>query len=151
MGRAKDGSTFPLSLKLKPDPESGLMASVWVFCTISGLITLLPDGTIYGINHNFALMLFGYGKSDLLGKVCLHGARSELVLGVMGSSSRATSDPAEALWTLIWHWHWGGLWGHSHTCPALGPRMGMTWVGISSKDSASPEGCGPSAPLACLG
>lgn len=76
MGRAKDGSTFPLSLKLKPNPESGLMASVWVFCTISGLITLLPDGTIYGINHNFALMLFGYGKSDLVGKVCLHGARS---------------------------------------------------------------------------
>lgn len=76
VGRAKDGSTFPLSLKLKPNPERGLMASVWVFCTISGLITLLPDGTIYGINHNFALMLFGYGKSDLLGKVCLHGARS---------------------------------------------------------------------------
>lgn len=55
-------------------PEQGYWASVWVFCTISGLITLLPDGTIYGINHNFALMLFGYGKTELLGKVGLVAA-----------------------------------------------------------------------------
>ncbi|XP_023578007.1 PAS domain-containing serine/threonine-protein kinase [Octodon degus] len=80
VGRAKDGSTFPLSLKLKPKRgeeavakgkaalEQGYWASVWVFCTISGLITLLPDGTIYGINHSFALMLFGYEKAELLGK-----------------------------------------------------------------------------------
>ncbi|KAM5228661.1 LOW QUALITY PROTEIN: PAS domain-containing serine/threonine-protein kinase [Ctenodactylus gundi] len=80
VGRARDGTTFPLSLKLKPKPSSevaanseanselGYWASVWVFCTISGLITLLPDGTIYGINHSFALMLFGYGKTELLGK-----------------------------------------------------------------------------------
>lgn len=81
VGRAKDGTTFPLSLKLKCGPHSeeaeggqvapaqGYAASVWAFSTISGLITLLPDGTIYGINHSFALMLFGYGKSELLGKV----------------------------------------------------------------------------------
>uniref|UniRef100_G3SSZ7 PAS domain-containing serine/threonine-protein kinase n=1 Tax=Loxodonta africana TaxID=9785 RepID=G3SSZ7_LOXAF len=80
VGRARDGTTFPLSLKLKfkpgsNDAEGGLplpapvyTASVWVFCTISGLVTLLPDGTIYGINHSFALMLFGYGKAELLGK-----------------------------------------------------------------------------------
>ncbi|XP_040306332.1 PAS domain-containing serine/threonine-protein kinase isoform X2 [Herpailurus yagouaroundi] len=80
VGRAKDGTTFPLSLKLKSEtrsemvedgravPERGYSASVWVFSTISGLITLLPDGTIYGINHSFALMLFGYGKTELLGK-----------------------------------------------------------------------------------
>uniref|UniRef100_A0A8C4LIT9 PAS domain-containing serine/threonine-protein kinase n=1 Tax=Equus asinus asinus TaxID=83772 RepID=A0A8C4LIT9_EQUAS len=80
VGRAKDGTTFPLSLKLKSKPSSeeaedgkaapkwGYSASIWVFSTISGLITLLPDGTIYGINHSFALMLFGYGKTELLGK-----------------------------------------------------------------------------------
>ncbi|XP_037380198.1 PAS domain-containing serine/threonine-protein kinase [Talpa occidentalis] len=79
VGRATDGTTFPLSLKLKPAPSGegaagggappgGYSASVWVFSTISGLITLLPDGTIYGINHSFALMLFGYGKAELLGK-----------------------------------------------------------------------------------
>ncbi|XP_075386513.1 PAS domain-containing serine/threonine-protein kinase isoform X1 [Tenrec ecaudatus] len=78
VGRARDGTTFPLSLKLKcqPGPEdthSGeptptYAASVWVFCTLSGLITLLPDGTIYGVNHSFALLLFGYGKAELLGK-----------------------------------------------------------------------------------
>lgn len=81
VGRARDGTTFPLSLKLKSEsssemvedssavPEWGYSASIWVFSTISGLITLLPDGTIYGINHSFALMLFGYGKTELLGKV----------------------------------------------------------------------------------
>ncbi|XP_068400163.1 PAS domain-containing serine/threonine-protein kinase [Eschrichtius robustus] len=80
VGRAKDGTTFPLSLKLnskpgnaeaadgKAAPDRGYSASIWVFSTISGLITLLPDGTIYGINHSFALMLFGYGKDELLGK-----------------------------------------------------------------------------------
>ncbi|XP_012907335.1 PAS domain-containing serine/threonine-protein kinase isoform X2 [Mustela putorius furo] len=80
VGRAKDGTTFPLSLKLKSQsssetaedgrmvPEWSYSASIWVFSTISGLITLLPDGTIYGINHSFALMLFGYGKTELLGK-----------------------------------------------------------------------------------
>ncbi|KAG8508292.1 PAS domain-containing serine/threonine-protein kinase [Galemys pyrenaicus] len=79
VGRATDGTTFPLSLKLKTlpsgegaagggAPPDGFSASVWVFSTISGLITLLPDGTIYGINHSFALMLFGYGKTELLGK-----------------------------------------------------------------------------------
>ncbi|KAM5271055.1 PAS domain-containing serine/threonine-protein kinase isoform 2-T4 [Hipposideros larvatus] len=80
VGRAKDGTTFPLSLKLKCGPsskeaegsqvapEQSYTASVWAFSTISGLITLLPDGTIYGINHSFALTLSGYGKSELLGK-----------------------------------------------------------------------------------
>lgn len=80
VGRARDGTTFPLSLKLKSKAngkaeaeseaasEPGYQASVWVFCTISGLITLLPDGTIYGVNHSFALMLFGYKKTELLGK-----------------------------------------------------------------------------------
>ncbi|XP_072474897.1 PAS domain-containing serine/threonine-protein kinase isoform X2 [Notamacropus eugenii] len=79
-GRAKDGSAFPLSLKLRMDipyeEEEGLeasslhiySASLWIFTTISGLITLLSDGTIYGINRNFALTLFGYEKADVLGK-----------------------------------------------------------------------------------
>lgn len=92
VGRAKDGTTFPLSLKLKHKPsseeaeagqaapEQGYLASVWVFFTISGLITLLPDGTIYGINHSFALMLFGYGRTELLGKVgppCMAGSEPQ--------------------------------------------------------------------------
>ncbi|KAM9084941.1 PAS domain-containing serine/threonine-protein kinase isoform 2-T3 [Megaptera novaeangliae] len=80
VGRAKDGTTFPLSLKLKSRPGNaeaaggkaapgrGYSASIWVFSTASGLITLLPDGTIYGISPSFALMLFGYGKDELLGK-----------------------------------------------------------------------------------
>ncbi|XP_054426386.1 PAS domain-containing serine/threonine-protein kinase [Pteronotus mesoamericanus] len=75
VGRARDGTAFPLSLKLKAGPGAavagatpGYSASVWVFFTISGLITLLPDGTIHGINHSFALMLFGYGRTELLGK-----------------------------------------------------------------------------------
>ncbi|KAG6921504.1 PAS domain containing serine/threonine kinase [Chelydra serpentina] len=91
VGRAREGTTFPLSLKLRtslPDEdqvplvEDGLLqecktgsstnysysATIWVFTAISGLITLQQDGTIYGINNSFALMLFGYEKKELLGK-----------------------------------------------------------------------------------
>lgn len=99
VGRTREGTTFPLSLKLKvnfppekatlvqdnPVPvlesenaedytaafsmESSFAATVWVFTTISGLITVQADGTIYGINNTFSLMLFGYEKRELLGKV----------------------------------------------------------------------------------
>ncbi|KYO24820.1 PAS domain-containing serine/threonine-protein kinase [Alligator mississippiensis] len=91
VGRAREGTTFPLSLKLKatfpdedkaPELKDGVLqegntgpskdysycATVWVFTTISGLILLQPDGTIHGINSSFALMLFGYEKKELLGK-----------------------------------------------------------------------------------
>ncbi|KAJ7324939.1 hypothetical protein JRQ81_017959 [Phrynocephalus forsythii] len=98
VGRAREGTTFPLSLKLKvkfpveggvpaqdiPEPEPdadasdhgatslpadcSFCATIWVFTTISGLITVLADGTIYGINNTFSLMLFGYEKKELLGK-----------------------------------------------------------------------------------
>lgn len=44
-------------------------ATVVVFSTISGLITVQSDGTVCGIKDNFALMLFGYEKKELLGKV----------------------------------------------------------------------------------
>lgn len=44
-------------------------ATVMVFSTISGLITVRSDGTICGIKDSFALMLFGYEKKELLGKV----------------------------------------------------------------------------------
>lgn len=99
VGRAREGTTFPLSLKLKlsfpaegenpleddPVPEldadssedslatlpvdCSFCATVWVFTTISGLITIQADGTIYGINNTFSLMLFGYEEKELLGKV----------------------------------------------------------------------------------
>ncbi|XP_053160324.1 PAS domain-containing serine/threonine-protein kinase isoform X2 [Hemicordylus capensis] len=98
VGRAREGTTFPLSLKLKvsfpaadatavlddPAPvldaesledgtpplpmECSFCATIWVFTTISGLITVQADGTIYGINNTFSLMLFGYEKKELLGK-----------------------------------------------------------------------------------
>ncbi|XP_074820329.1 PAS domain-containing serine/threonine-protein kinase isoform X1 [Natator depressus] len=91
IGRAREGTTFPLSLKLRaslPDEDQvsvikdGLLqefktgsstdcsysATVWVFTALSGLITLQRDGSIYGINNSFALMLFGYEKKELLGK-----------------------------------------------------------------------------------
>ncbi|KAH0623978.1 hypothetical protein JD844_007211 [Phrynosoma platyrhinos] len=98
VGRTRQGTTFPLSLKLKvnfPVQESvpvqenhepeldadisegsttslpincSFCATIWVFTTISGLITVQADGTIYGINNTFSLMLFGYEKNELLGK-----------------------------------------------------------------------------------
>uniref|UniRef100_A0A8C8VLZ1 PAS domain-containing serine/threonine-protein kinase n=1 Tax=Pelusios castaneus TaxID=367368 RepID=A0A8C8VLZ1_9SAUR len=74
VGRAREGTTFPLSLKLMKcktgsSADYSYSATIWVFTAISGLITLQPDGTIYGINNSFALMLFGYEKKELLGKV----------------------------------------------------------------------------------
>ncbi|XP_026550713.1 PAS domain-containing serine/threonine-protein kinase [Notechis scutatus] len=97
VGRAREGTTFPLSLKLKVSPrvdevisvsddsppamdvevlenstslpmDCCFCATIWVFTTISGLVTVQADGTIYGINNTFSLMLFGYEKKELLGK-----------------------------------------------------------------------------------
>uniref|UniRef100_A0A8C5S1S4 PAS domain-containing serine/threonine-protein kinase n=1 Tax=Laticauda laticaudata TaxID=8630 RepID=A0A8C5S1S4_LATLA len=76
VGRAREGTTFPLSLKLKVILENStslpmdccFSATIWVFTTISGLVTVQADGTIYGINNTFSLMLFGYEKKELLGK-----------------------------------------------------------------------------------
>ncbi|NXF18192.1 PASK kinase, partial [Rhodinocichla rosea] len=87
-GRCREGTMFPLSLKLEvthleqqqamqkdeiPQAEGSLpgyqySATVVVFSSISGLITVQSDGIICGITDSFALMLFGYEKKDLLGK-----------------------------------------------------------------------------------
>ncbi|KAM9378376.1 PAS domain-containing serine/threonine-protein kinase [Phaethornis superciliosus] len=91
IGQSREGDMFPLSLKLQvslleekraavqkdgvQQTEKGgsftgyhYSATVVVFCTISGLITVQSDGTICGIKDSFALMLFGYEKKELLGK-----------------------------------------------------------------------------------
>ncbi|XP_062439081.1 PAS domain-containing serine/threonine-protein kinase [Rhea pennata] len=91
VGRSREGNTFPLSLKLQasaleedkaavqkdgiPQTEKETSftdyhysATVRVFSTISGIVTLQPDGTIHGIKDSFALTLFGYEKKELLGK-----------------------------------------------------------------------------------
>ncbi|XP_060066134.1 PAS domain-containing serine/threonine-protein kinase-like [Ylistrum balloti] len=83
-GRTREGSSFPLSMFVKlsaeverdneiesrPDHEDDgvYLGIVWVFSGISGLITLLPSGKIHTINDNFALLLFGYSKAQLIGK-----------------------------------------------------------------------------------
>ncbi|KFQ61691.1 PAS domain-containing serine/threonine-protein kinase, partial [Pelecanus crispus] len=91
VGRSREDNMFPLSLKLQvslleedqaavqkdgvPQTEKGgsftgyhYSATVVVFSTVSGLITVQSDGTICGIKDSFALMLFGYEKKELLGK-----------------------------------------------------------------------------------
>uniref|UniRef100_A0A663LSX2 PAS domain-containing serine/threonine-protein kinase n=1 Tax=Athene cunicularia TaxID=194338 RepID=A0A663LSX2_ATHCN len=91
VGQSREGNMFPLSLKLQVnlleedqatmqkygvlDTEEGgsftgycYSATVVVFSTISGLITVQSDGTICGIKDSFALMLFGYEEKELLGK-----------------------------------------------------------------------------------
>ncbi|XP_029882831.1 PAS domain-containing serine/threonine-protein kinase isoform X4 [Aquila chrysaetos chrysaetos] len=91
VGRSREGNAFPLSLKLQvslleedqaavqkdgvPQTEKEgsftgyhYSATVVVFSTISGLVTVESDGTICGIKDSFALMLFGYEKKELLGK-----------------------------------------------------------------------------------
>ncbi|KAH7967933.1 hypothetical protein HPB52_004172 [Rhipicephalus sanguineus] len=94
-GRTRDGSTFPLSILLEPvssddQGDSSVCNSqaatttadsspvapvasvyrgvVWVFANISGMITVLPDGSIHSCNTNFSLMLFGYTQNQLQGK-----------------------------------------------------------------------------------
>ncbi|NXY25612.1 PASK kinase, partial [Atrichornis clamosus] len=89
VGQSREGDMFPLSLKLEvslleeeqatvqkdgiPQTEGSLpgyqySATVVVFSTISGLITVQSDGIICDIKDSFALMLFGYEKKDLVGK-----------------------------------------------------------------------------------
>ena len=46
-------------------------AKVIVHAVLSGMISFLPNGTIHGCNHHFALMLFGYSQQELLKKVPL--------------------------------------------------------------------------------
>ncbi|XP_069069758.1 PAS domain-containing serine/threonine-protein kinase isoform X7 [Pleurodeles waltl] len=91
VGLTREGTTFPLSLKLRATvsdeegnpviedlskdesrnvPIMGVTytATIWVFTSVSGLITLHADATIYGINNCFSLTLFGYNREELLGK-----------------------------------------------------------------------------------
>ncbi|KAK3579787.1 hypothetical protein CHS0354_022096 [Potamilus streckersoni] len=84
-GRTRDGATFPLSIAVKLDEEDEddedsrlvppsfedstvYFGVIWVFANISGMITFLPDGCIHSINDNFALMLFGYAATEVIGK-----------------------------------------------------------------------------------
>ncbi|XP_076082867.1 PAS domain-containing serine/threonine-protein kinase-like [Mytilus galloprovincialis] len=85
-GRTKDGVPFPLSISVKmaseieddprnipPNQQDGCydniyLGIVWVFSSISGLITFFPDGKIQSINENFSRLLFGYSSDELIGK-----------------------------------------------------------------------------------
>ena len=58
-----DGQPHPLR------DASHVDAKVEVYAALSGMISFLPDGTIHGCNHHFALMLFGYSQPELLKKV----------------------------------------------------------------------------------
>jgi hypothetical protein len=52
------------------EDEDGLYeAVVCVYLNISGLITVLPDGSIHSVNEHFALLLFGQSKASLIGQV----------------------------------------------------------------------------------
>ncbi|CAJ0946238.1 unnamed protein product, partial [Ranitomeya imitator] len=74
VGVTRNGATFPLSLTLIKDfpdevtPVDEYYASLSVLSSISGLITLFPDGIIQGINGTFSRSLFGYDRTQLLGK-----------------------------------------------------------------------------------
>ncbi|KAG8541983.1 hypothetical protein GDO81_027738 [Engystomops pustulosus] len=75
VGVTRNGATFPLSLTLINDfpdevsPVEEYYASLSVLSSINGLITLSPDGNIQGINGTFSRSLFGYDRTQLLGKV----------------------------------------------------------------------------------
>ncbi|CAH2246727.1 PAS domain-containing serine threonine- kinase [Pelobates cultripes] len=74
VGITRDGATFPLTLNLLENPLEGVpgveeyCARLHVLSSISGLITLRPDGSIHGLNGSFSAALFGYDSTQLLGK-----------------------------------------------------------------------------------
>jgi len=81
-GRLTDGTAFPLTVqltskihdansrdKMKRPKDVIYTGKVTVYATLSGMITFLPDGTIHGCNHHFALMLTGYSGDQLKGQV----------------------------------------------------------------------------------
>ncbi|XP_042895540.1 PAS domain-containing serine/threonine-protein kinase isoform X3 [Parasteatoda tepidariorum] len=83
-GKTKDNFKFPLNINIKhcsvdeslesfsgDQLRSELPAyegTVSVFSTISGMITILPNGSIHSCNTNFSMMLFGYAQSELVGE-----------------------------------------------------------------------------------
>jgi hypothetical protein len=66
--------SFMIALVLTDGGYSNIyLGIVWVFSSISGLITFLPDGRIQSINENFSRLLFGYNSDELIGQViCFH-------------------------------------------------------------------------------
>lgn len=80
-GRTRNGVYFPLTVMFKNEcsntndiSDDKTVANViyngiiWVFANISGMITILPNGTIHSCNTNFSQMLFGFSQDELIGK-----------------------------------------------------------------------------------
>ena len=80
-GKTKSGTCFPLILDLmvaREFIEQGLSVLlsfnallplvITVFRSVSGLVSLKENGTIYGCNHNFSSFIFGYGDVELRGE-----------------------------------------------------------------------------------
>ncbi|XP_067138558.1 PAS domain-containing serine/threonine-protein kinase-like [Centruroides vittatus] len=80
-GRTRNGAYFPLTVMFKHECDNSndisddkVLANViysgviWVFANISGMITILPNGTIHSCNTNFSQMLFGFSQEELIGK-----------------------------------------------------------------------------------
>ncbi|KAM9316466.1 PAS domain-containing serine/threonine-protein kinase [Gastrophryne carolinensis] len=74
VGVSRDDITFPLAVTLIEgvvEDESSVeeyYASMTVLSSLTGLVTLLPDGSIKGLNGTFSQLLFGYDRSQLLDK-----------------------------------------------------------------------------------
>ncbi|KAG8445392.1 hypothetical protein GDO86_010249 [Hymenochirus boettgeri] len=74
VGVTRDGATFPLRLSLldvsieEGTPLEAYCATLSVLSSVSGLITLYPDGIIHGLNGSFSSSLFGYDQAQLIGK-----------------------------------------------------------------------------------
>ncbi|KAI6652092.1 hypothetical protein LOD99_4637 [Oopsacas minuta] len=77
-GKTKSGTFFPLILDLMVareflDQGASVLLSlnalfpiaITVFRSVSGLVSLKENGTIYGCNHNFSSFIFGYGDVEL--------------------------------------------------------------------------------------
>ena len=67
---SNEGKDDPLGASTGSHVDFFVTGKVIVYSSLSGMVSLLPDGTIHGCNHHFALMLFGYTQQELVKKVC---------------------------------------------------------------------------------
>ncbi|KAG7272268.1 hypothetical protein CRUP_008518 [Coryphaenoides rupestris] len=111
-GSGEEAKPADLSANVSSSPSAAVYSgAVWALAPLSGLLLLLPDGSISAVHGHLALSLFGYTEDELLGKRVTF-----LMPGFYG-------------WAC-------GSYGEEEASPLCGPR-----VGDVVEPSSDPEVC----------
>ena len=70
-------------------PQHGILCTVHIYTTLSGLISCRDDGTIYGCNENFILLLLGYSEKEVLHQH-ITAVLPEIFTDMVGGATRPT-------------------------------------------------------------